>query len=103
MNETLEAIRAEWRRGGLERCLAGEEPPVYPRPHPSRVVEWREREVRVPWTVAEDAIVLDLYRTEGYAGLRDLLWPRSDDAIKGRARTLGMQITRPGRRQRVQP
>ncbi|KKK75858.1 hypothetical protein LCGC14_2869480, partial [marine sediment metagenome] len=31
MNETLEAIREEWLASGLERCLAGEEPPVYPR------------------------------------------------------------------------
>ena len=102
MNETLEAIRAEWLAGGLERCLAGEEPPVYPRPHPSRVVEWREREIRIPWTAAEDAIVLDLYRVEGYAGLLDLLPTRSRDAIKGRARTLGVQIRQCGRRVRMQ-
>ena len=40
MNETLEAIREEWRGGGLERCLSGTDtflPCLVP---PRRVVRW---------------------------------------------------------------
>ncbi len=98
--EAYNAIISEWSGGGLARCLAGEEPPVYPMPHPSRIVEWRDREVRILWNAAEDAIMRDLYRTWGYRGLLDLLPRRSRDAIKSRARTLGLQIKRPGPRVR---
>ena len=100
MNEALEAIRAEWRNGGLARCLAGEEPPEYPPIPSSRVVVWREREVRIPWTAAEDAIVRGRYLVEGYTGLLELLPKRSKDAIKSRAAALGVQAKRPGARPR---
>ena len=100
--EVYSAVVAEWRGGGLARCLAGEEPPIYPMPHPSRVMRWRERRSWIPWTATEEGIVRDLYHVQGYAALKDLLPGRSGDAIKSRARMLGVQAKRCGSRVRVQ-
>ena len=44
MNETLEAIRAEWRGGGLERCLAGQDHgPTYAFDSRGKLREWHAR------------------------------------------------------------
>ena len=101
--EVYGAIISEWSGGGLARCLAGEVPPIYPQPHPSRVVEWHMSEVRIPWTEAEDAIVRERYLVQGVSGILDLLPGRSKDAIRSRARKFGVQASIYGCRQRGQP
>ncbi len=40
MNETCEAILAEWRHGGLAQCLAGHDPFLSNPTPPGRIVKW---------------------------------------------------------------
>ncbi len=93
MNETAcEAILHEWGPGGgLKRCLAGEDVPAFPLPPPERIVVWNgPTAIRRPWSAAEDAVMRDLYKVEGYGVLRKLPL-RSKDAVRTRARILGVQ------------
>ncbi len=98
MNETLQAIREEWRGGGLARCLAGEDILVYPLPAPERIVGWTAAK-RVSWTTREAAIVRERYRVEGYA-LLPALPGRTKDSLRACAYRLGVQADRPGARYR---
>ncbi len=90
--EAYYTILREWRAGGgLEKCLKGEDTPKFPLPPPERVPVWSAPPiVRVRWTAAEDAIMRDHYLAEGY-GVLPKLPMRSKEAIRTRARILGVQ------------
>ncbi len=101
--ETYYAILREWRAGGgLKRCLAGEDVPVFRRPHRERIAVCGRstglRETHLPWSDAEKAMVQNRYRKEGYTGLLADLPLRSKEAIRGCARRLGVQSTKCGMR-----
>ncbi len=89
--ETYERILTEWRSGGLDDCLKGEDTPTFPLPPTERVLAWSAPPiVRVKWTAAEDAIMREHYLVEGY-GVLPKLPMRSKEAIRTRARILGVQ------------
>ena len=99
--EVYGAILNEWGPGGgLARCLAGEEDdmPVFSIPVPSRVAQWREYGVSKRWAAYEDQVLFARYFSEGCNRLLTALPGRSKEAIKTRARRLGVQPCRKGRR-----
>ncbi len=99
MNEACEQILTDWRHGGLARCLAGEDAPAFPSHTPARIVTWDQpREIRRPWASCEDAVMRERYFTEGCVALLRALPLRSKDAIRSRARKLGVQSTKCGMR-----
>ncbi len=97
--EACEALLQEWGAGGgLKRCLAGEDVPAFPLPPPERIVVWDgPTAIRRPWSAAEDAVMRDRYKVEGYGVLRKLPL-RSKDAVRTRARILGVQSKKCGMR-----
>ncbi len=110
MNEVLEAIREEWRNGGLERCLAGKDVFTYTaigedgklRAWSGKVVKrrhlsGRRRTLWQPW---EDAILRENYWSNGVAGCGQAMMHRTKNAIRQRAACLGVQGDRRGRRNR---
>jgi hypothetical protein len=100
MNETLEAIRAEWRGGGLARCLAGEDyTPPNACDEQGRIIKWQY--VIASWTVREDAVIRTRYYKHGILGCLDGCPTRTKDQIRCRAQVLGVQAVGRGKRRRT--
>lgn len=109
MNEVFKSILAEWRGGGLERCLAGEDVFSYTAlGEDGRLRSWSGKVIkrrhlsgrrRTLWQPWEDAILRENYRNNGVAGC-GLAMHRTKNAIKARAVRLGVQGNRRGRRNR---
>ncbi len=100
MNENLEAIRKEWRGGGLKRCLAGEDnytPPYAFNIH-GRVIKWGF--VRGTWTAEEDAVLTKQYGGKGSLGCLAACPTKTKDQIRSRAQRLGLQTEQRGPRGR---
>ncbi len=94
MNETCEAILAEWRGSGLARCLAGEEfTPPYGCDIHGKVIRWNWSGRPMLFSPSEDAVIRANYPTGGTAACLEGCPHRTKSQIKRRAQYLGLHTS----------
>ncbi len=94
MNETLEAIRTEWRNGGLERCLAGEDyTPANACDEHGKIIPWNWSGRKQDFKPSEDAILRSNYPNGGTAACLEGCPSFTKSQIKRRANYLGLHTS----------